>query len=103
MTDKELIASLEEPMDTSIPKFEDWYNDERSKAADRIEALVKERDAALASNRGLVRLNEMTEARAQRFEAALEEIASHDTGATAGLAHTAALALIPKGAADDRA
>ena len=62
MTDEELIA---------------WVrNGFGNAAADRIEALVRERDAALASNRGLVRLNEATEARADRLEAALREIES---------------------------
>ena len=41
-------------------------------AADRIEALTAERD---------------------RLRAALEDIADHDTGATAGLAYTAKIAL----------
>lgn len=49
--------------------------------------------AALAANRELVRINEMTEARVDRLVEALEEIASYDTGATAGLAYTARAAL----------
>lgn len=51
---------------------------------------------AEACNRGLVRLNEATQDRADRAEIklakaveALEEISEYDTGATAGLAYTA--------------
>lgn len=58
-----------------------------------IKGLEWELEAALAANRGLVRLNEMTEARVERLVDALEEIASYDTGATAGLAYTARAAI----------
>ena len=65
----------------------------RSTETAALAAMTKERDEALASNRGLVRLNEATEARAERFRSALEEIAEYDTGATAGLAYTARAAI----------
>jgi hypothetical protein len=69
MTDEELIAELRKLA---------WSfgND----AADRIEALVKERDHANACNRGLVRLNEATQARAEAAEAALFAFIREDNG-----------------------
>jgi len=71
-----------------------WADSEELKLAEaERDALTAERDAALASNRGLIRLNEATEARANRLQDALEEIAEYDTGATAGLAYTARAAL----------
>lgn len=75
MTDEELIARLRD-CGNGVGSFKTKQGDYGlcDDAADRIEALVKKRDAALASNRGLVRLNEMTEARAERLEAAIREL-----------------------------
>ena len=64
MTDEELIAYLRlQGLDKDIA------------AADRIEALIAERDDA--------------EAKLAKAVEALEEISEYDTGATAGLAYTA--------------
>ena len=69
-------------------------------AADHIEALTAERDDALECNEQFFVYNqflkkrvEKAEAERDRLRAALEDIADHDTGATAGLAYTAKIAL----------
>lgn len=65
MTDAQLIARLRD----------EHVAASRNEAADRIEALIAERDAA--------------ESKLAKAVEALEEISEYDTGATAGLAYTA--------------
>ena len=73
MTD-DLVKRLRNPTYYTHPTTEDGRL-----AADRIEQLV-------ATNKQLT-------AERDRLRAALEDIADHDTGATAGLAYTAKIAL----------
>ena len=76
----ELVKRLRNPTYYTHPTTEDGRL-----AADRIEQLV-------ATNKQLT-------AERDRLRAALEDIADHDTGATAGLAYTAKIAL--KGDSND--
>ena len=85
--------------DELVERLLDWpYQGETMahEAADRIEALTAERDGLLrcvTDNHVALCRAEKAEAERDRLRAALEDIADHDTGATAGLAYTAKIAL----------